>query len=171
MATSQRHPAPGGNPPASPDPAPTPPPGQRRPGSVVITVVDRADGERSPLPVPYATVSVYHEPTGAATGRKGAAAQTYEPDAYDHVTTVTTGPDGVVRIDNLERRGYIAYVNHYPRPFKAFDIVEGCIADVEIPLGVGFTIGSRVLTNECQPIPCAQPRVNDIIEWRANGTG
>src|SRR4051812_3376783 len=163
MPTSQRSPASSGNPPAAHPPSSD----QRRPGSAVITVVDRADGLRSPLPVPYATVSLYHhELTGTATGR-GAAAPTYEPHENNYITTVTTGADGVVRIDDLEQRGYVAFVNHYPQPYKVFEITQGCIADVEIDLGVGFTISSRILTKECQPIPCAQPRVNDIIEWRA----
>ncbi|MBL0407380.1 hypothetical protein JKG68_26020 [Microvirga aerilata] len=93
------------------------------------------------------------------------------PDATDWVATLKTDSNGVVQFNSLERRGYIVCVNHYPQPARVFDIPEGCIREIEVDLGIAFTINSRFLTSACDPIPCAQPRVNDIVEFRASGRG
>src|SRR5829696_2550990 len=88
---------------ASPTAASQPPATAGRPGSAVITVVDRADGIRDPLPVPFASVSLYHAPAGVT-------ASSYTPDAADWIATKKADADGVVQFDGLERRGYIVLV-------------------------------------------------------------
>jgi hypothetical protein len=164
MPLAPRSPPSGSSRTPAPPSAATPSPGNKRPGSVIITVVDRADGIRPPLPVSHATVSLYYDSRPAPTAP-------YVPKDADYVRTVTMESDGSRRVDDLEQRAYVACVNHYPRSCKAFEIVKGCICEVELDLESQFNIASRFLTNDCRPIPCAQPRVNDIIEWRAEGKG
>ena len=135
---------------------PSPPPGASvetppRPGSASVTVIDRSeDNARPPLRVSSASVSLYH--TDDPPQGKPARPPT-EPARDDYVDTKTTGNDGVVRFDDLDRGWYAAYLHHnrrYAAPV-VFNIYEGCIADVDLNFGVGFVVAQRVLSGDCQP--------------------
>jgi hypothetical protein len=169
------------------DPTPTREPDASppaRPGSVIITVVDRPDDNvRPPVRVMNASVSLYQhrdyrrerESARTSTRAKATGApdlSKYEPRAEDYKSTRTTGSDGVVRFDDLEWGFYSAYLNHHPQTSSPehFEIFEGCIADIELELGLGFFIVPEVLTSDCKPSSCP-PRVNDFVQLRAQGRG
>lgn len=126
-------------------------------GSIVVSVVDK-DGEHAVIA--DAGISVFRRP--GATTCAGFRPADWQPAAEDHVDTRRTNRQGIATFDDLEPASYAVVYLHVPDTVPTcVRVTTGCVADVciEVPLDAEFE--ETFQTDDCQPVPCAEPRVGD----------
>lgn len=136
-----------------------------RPGAIVVTVLD---GRGIRAIASNAKVSLCT--AGDLKDRAYFDARIWKPSDADHVSTKRTDREGRVTFDGLKEGLYVVCYGHYPVTLpQCVPVRAGCVEDLCFELDLDLQACPRFLDRDCKPIPCAQPRVGDVIELEITG--
>lgn len=137
-----------------------------RPGSITVTVAD-VGGTGGVLSNAY--VSLYRAADGTDCDKF--KPRDWTPDETLWLKTLRTDDEGQATFPRLEPGPYVVVYEHHPvTDPKCVELEAGCADSVcfHLPLEVEAT--TTFQTADCQPSPCAQPRVGDRVTVKVGFT-
>ncbi|HEY5800259.1 MAG TPA: hypothetical protein VIT92_08555, partial [Burkholderiaceae bacterium] len=133
-----------------------------RPGKLVVCV---SDLNGAGAVISKAQINVYNAPANIDCDCFDPAI--WRADEASYVIGSTTGDDGCITFTDLDDGYYVVTYEHFPETQPhCTHVTAGCTSDVCLKIDINAGAEILLMTSDCKPIPCPQPRNGDTVRFR-----